>query len=189
MYCLHWWVYEIDNGVSLLVCINGGNHCSFLCHSFWILSRLIQWNGAGTWSRGGGWLPERCCTSWRKLAIQCCGYTRHCKWVHSNCFCLVWHSVLWPITGEGASFDYTVNTNLVRALFRRPDPPDNVVFTFRVDAIAQEPNETLTLELVPTATTTMPTGDAVFFRNTLNMNIIDSDSKILLNKLPHLLIH
>ena len=77
----------------------------------------------------------------------------------------------------------------MRALFRRPDPPDNVVFTFRVDAIAQEPNETLTLELVPTATTTMPTGDAVFFRNTLNMNIIDSDSKILLNKLPHLLIH
>ena len=72
----------------------------------------------------------------------------------------------------------------MRALFRRPTPPDNVVFTFRVDAIAQEANETLSLELVPTATTTLPTGDAVFFQHTLTMNIIDSDSKILLNKLP-----
>ena len=66
----------------------------------------------------------------------------------------------------------------MRALFRRPDPPDNVVFTFRVDAIAQEPNETLSLELMPR--TALPTGDAVFFRNTLTMSIVDSDSKILL---------
>ena len=82
--------------------------------------------------------------------------------------------------GEGASFDYTLNTNQVRALFRRPDPPDNVVFTFRVDAIAQEHNETLSLEL--NSRTNLPTGDGVFFRNTLTMSIIDSDSKILLSK-------
>ena len=74
------------------------------------------------------------------------------------------------------------------ALFRTPTPPDNVAFTFLVDAIAQEPNETLSVELVPTATTTLPTGDAVFFRNTLNMSIVDSDSKILLEITSYSLI-
>ena len=102
------------------------------------------------------------------------------KWI-----CLVWQSI-WPIAGEGVSFDYTVNTNQVRALFNRPTPPDNVVFTFRIDAIAQEPNETLFLELVPTATTTLPSGDAVFFRNTLNISIIDSDSKRMFGKSVHI---
>ena len=81
------------------------------------------------------------------------------------------------IAGEGASFDYTINTNQVRALFNRPTPPDNVVFTFRVDAIAQETDESLSFQLIPSATTTLPTGDGVFFRDTLNMMIIDSDSK------------
>ena len=76
----------------------------------------------------------------------------------------------------------------MRALYRRPTPPDNVVFTFHVDAIAQEPNETFFLELVPTATTTLPTGDPVFFQNTLNMSIIDSDSKRLLNSCLYSLI-
>ena len=73
----------------------------------------------------------------------------------------------------------------MRALSFRPTPPDNVVLTFRVDAIAQEPNETLSLELVPIVTT-LPTGDGVFFRNTLTMSIIDSDSKGLLNILAHI---
>ena len=70
------------------------------------------------------------------------------------------------------------------ALFRRPTPPDNVVFTFRVDAIAQEPNETLSLELIPR--TALPTGDAVFFQNTLTMSIIDSDSKRMFGKSVHI---
>ena len=74
----------------------------------------------------------------------------------------------------------------MRALYRRPTPPDNVVFTFRVDGIAQELNETLSLQLVPTATTTIPSGDAVFFRNTLNISIIDSDSKRMFGKSVHI---
>ena len=73
----------------------------------------------------------------------------------------------------------------MRALYRRPTPPDNVVFTFRVDGIAQELNETLSLQLVPTATTTLPSGDAVFFKNTLNISIIDSDSKRMFGKSVH----
>ena len=55
-----------------------------------------------------------------------------------------------------------------------------------MDAIAQEPNETLSLELVTTATTTLPTGDAVFFRNILNISIIDSDSKRMFGKSVHI---
>ena len=81
--------------------------------------------------------------------------------------------------GEGASFDYSIGTNRVRALFRQPVPPDNVVFTFRVDGIAQEPDESLTLELVPSATITLPSGSAVFFQNTLALTIVDSDSEFL----------
>ena len=80
--------------------------------------------------------------------------------------------------GEGAGFDYTVSTTQVRFLYRRPDPPDDVVVIFRVDDIAQESNETFTLELncVPDGAT-LPTGSNVFFRNTINMTIIDSDGK------------
>ena len=68
----------------------------------------------------------------------------------------------------------------MRALFRRPNPPDNVVFTFNVDAIAQEQDETLLLELVPMSTTTLPTGDAVFFRKYIVLTIVDSDSKLVI---------
>ena len=41
-----------------------------LIFSLWFLRRLIHWNRAGTKSCGAGWLAERCCTSWSKLAIQ-----------------------------------------------------------------------------------------------------------------------
>ena len=66
----------------------------------------------------------------------------------------------------------------MRFLFRRPDPPQDITFIFRTDAIAQEENETLILELVTTPeTNARPSGDGVFFRNTINLTIVDSDSK------------
>ena len=66
----------------------------------------------------------------------------------------------------------------MRFLYRRPTPPENVVFIFRMDAVAQEINETLRLELVRASiSATLPTGDAVFFRSTINMTILDNDSK------------
>ena len=82
------------------------------------------------------------------------------------------------IVGEGSQFDYTVNTLRVRALFASPTP-DNVVVTFRVDAIAQEPNETFTLTLQPlgTAIERLMGTDGFFFRDTIEMIIEDSDSK------------
>ena len=79
------------------------------------------------------------------------------------------------ITGEGAGLDYTVSTTQVRALFNRPTPPDYVLFIFRMDAIAQEENETLTLQLNPVAT--VLTGRNVFFKHSINLTIIDSDGK------------
>ena len=56
--------------------------------------------------------------------------------------------------------------------------PNNVIFTFRVDGIAQEHSETLILELVPT--TTLPAN--AFFRKYLALTIVDNDSMFTLPK-------
>ena len=77
--------------------------------------------------------------------------------------------------GDGAQFDYTVNTLTVRALFSSTTP-DNVVVTFRVDTIAQEPNQNFTLRLDPVTPPTARQG--LFFRDTIEMTIIDSDGKL-----------
>ena len=55
------------------------------------------------------------------------------------------------------------------------------MFILRTDSIAQENNETFTLELVHRAGTNIPTGDGVFFRNTVDVTIIDTDGIVLLN--------
>ena len=68
--------------------------------------------------------------------------------------------------------------------------PRNFVVTFLMDAVAQETNETFSLELVPTFSTlqTLPNGEAVFFRNFINLTIIDSDCKRLVRYLVLYLI-
>ena len=82
-------------------------------------------------------------------------------------------------TGEGAGLDYTISTGSVTFLYRNPNPSSVVCF-FRTDNIAQEIRETLKLGLVQApGTTALPTGDHVFFRNTLNVTIIDTDGKRL----------
>ena len=70
----------------------------------------------------------------------------------------------------------------MRALYRTPDTPDDVVLSFNVDNIAQEMNETLTLGLTPAERTALPTGDGVFFRNNITIIIVDSDSKKYLRR-------
>ena len=77
------------------------------------------------------------------------------------------------ITGEGSQFDYTVNTLRARALAN--GQISNVVLTFRVDSIAQEPNETFTLTLDPLVAPNPREG--LFFRNSIEVSIMDSDSK------------
>ena len=76
----------------------------------------------------------------------------------------------------GAS-DYTVNTGRTAALVSGRIM--NVVLTFRVDTIAQEPNETFTLTLVPgiDLTTAGLQGEGIFFQNTTEVTIIDNDGK------------
>ena len=51
----------------------------------------------------------------------------------------------------------------------------SVVLTFRVDSIAQEPNETFTLTLVPVVPPNPREG--LFFRNSIEVSIVNSDSK------------
>ena len=53
--------------------------------------------------------------------------------------------------------------------------PSTVNISFLIDGIAQEDNETFTLVLVPLPTTILPTGEAVFFLDTIDMIIIDTD--------------
>ena len=62
-----------------------------------------------------------------------------------------------------------------------PDPPEDIRVSFHTDAIAQEGNETLTLELVTTpGTNAPPSGNGVFFRNRITMTIVDNDGMIFL---------
>ena len=76
----------------------------------------------------------------------------------------------------GAS-DYTVNTARTAALVSGRIM--NVVLTFRVDTIAQEPNETFTLTLVPSfdLMDVGLQGEGIFFRDTIEVTIIDNDGK------------
>ena len=75
--------------------------------------------------------------------------------------------------GEGSRFDYTVNTARVRATANGQIA--NVVLTFRVDTVALEPNETFTLTLNPLIA--LNPREGLFFRDTIEVTIIDSDSK------------
>ena len=78
----------------------------------------------------------------------------------------------------GSGFDYKVNTTQVRFLYRRPHPPENITFTFHTDAIAQEENETLVIELATAPETNAPpSGQGIFFKNNITMTIVDSDGK------------
>ena len=65
--------------------------------------------------------------------------------------------------------------NTLRARALANGQMSNVVLTFRVDSIAQEPNETFTLTLDPLVAPNPREG--LFFQNTIEVTILDSDSK------------
>jgi hypothetical protein len=75
------------------------------------------------------------------------------------------------ITGE--HFDYALNTLRVRALAN--GKVSFVVLTFRVDNIAQEPNEIIILTLDPLVQPNPREG--LFFQNAIQVIIVDSDGK------------
>ena len=55
-----------------------------------------------------------------------------------------------------------------------------VMFTFLVDEVTNEVNESLTLQLVPTPATlqTMPIGEGVFFKQQIPLIIMDAERKL-----------
>ena len=57
-----------------------------------------------------------------------------------------------------------------------PKNHTNVAIVFKADADANELGESLTLTMVPKPFTlqTFPSGEAVFFRNTMNITILDA---------------
>lgn len=72
--------------------------------------------------------------------------------------------------------DYTVNNTEVRFLFRTP-VAQAVMVNFLVDSIAQEMNETLSLQLHPISAIQESSGTDVYFNNMIQLTIIDNDSK------------
>ena len=66
-------------------------------------------------------------------------------------------------------------------ILRATELAESVSFTFLVDGVPREGNETLSLNLVPLASTlqTMPNGEAVYFLNSMELTIMDADGRIL----------
>ena len=65
-----------------------------------------------------------------------------------------------------------------RVQIRPMGDPRVVAIMFLTDRVTQEANETLTLQLLPTPSTlqTIPTGEAVSFKNVIELTIVDADS-------------
>lgn len=61
------------------------------------------------------------------------------------------------------------------------DNPNHIEIAFLTDGIPQEANESLTLQLLPTPSTlqTIPIGE-VFFKNIIDLTIMDTDSESLI---------
>ena len=76
------------------------------------------------------------------------------------------------------TFDLSLHTEMVQ--LRASSNPEAVKFTLLVDGVASEGEESLSLELVPPPSTlqSMPAGEAVFFRSSLSLTIIDADGEL-----------
>ena len=97
--------------------------------------------------------------------------------------------LIFCISSIGES-DYAVNNNAVRFI-TAVSTSVNLPVSFHVDSVAQEPDETLTITL--DESTSIPSGNGVFFRNTTELTIIDSDGKlqlaVLINGMLELLVN
>ena len=69
-----------------------------------------------------------------------------------------------------------IDTGEIRISYENSDP-EVVAVHFYVDNVSQEGNETFTMELIPSHSTILPNGESVFFLNTIDMTIIDSDGE------------
>lgn len=66
----------------------------------------------------------------------------------------------------------------MEVFYDRPGPSDNVEISLLRDNLAQEANETVKLHLHRSGAGSLPSGEGMFFRNSIDIIIIDSDSKI-----------
>lgn len=71
-----------------------------------------------------------------------------------------------------------IETGEVRISYENLDP-ETVAVQFHTDNIAQEGNETFTVELIPSHSLTLPSGESAFFCKRIDMTIIDSDGRCL----------
>ena len=79
--------------------------------------------------------------------------------------------------------DFSLETTKIQ--LRPRDDQEFVVFTILPDGIAEEVNESLTLQLVPRPATlqTMPIGEGVFFKQEMPLTIMaDADRKYIIIK-------
>lgn len=74
--------------------------------------------------------------------------------------------------------DFTLETTRIRV--RPLDDLQAITFTFLTDEVPHEANESLTLQLVPIPSSlqTMPIGEGVFFKNEINLTIMDVNRKV-----------
>ena len=86
--------------------------------------------------------------------------------------------ILWIMLHVIDASDFSLETSRVEV---RPtaNEPAVVAIKFLTDHVAREANESLTLQLLPTPSTmqTIPAGEAVFFKNAINLTIMDANRK------------
>lgn len=78
------------------------------------------------------------------------------------------------LVGKGKNMDYSIKTSRVKVGVRKQGPR-NITLSFHADNIAQEDDENFTLKLI--SSSSLPSTDAVFFQNILNVIIKDNDSE------------
>ena len=74
--------------------------------------------------------------------------------------------------------DFSLETSRTEVIPMTNDPAV-VAIKFLTNYVTQEANESLTLQLLPTPSTmqTIPAGETVFFKNAINLTIMDADCK------------
>lgn len=73
-------------------------------------------------------------------------------------------------------FDFVINTNEVEISFGNSTPV-NIEVTFFLDDVALESIEIVNFELIPFRGISLPSGEGIFFRSTVEVLIIDSDGE------------
>ena len=82
--------------------------------------------------------------------------------------------MLWAHCDSTGFSDFSLETNRIQV--PPVGDPTVVEIIFLADSVTEEGTEGLTLDLLPTPSTlqTIPIGEAVFFKNAINLTIVDA---------------